>query len=157
VVLVGCQPAPQNGPDLTGVDEFLVRSYGDDAIRNALVTQSTLFPYHFVNGTAQLNSLGEHDLAILVDHLQDNQGRIRVLPGAEDRSLYERRVATVSAALGKAGLDVSRVQVGEAMPAGDGLESGKVIEALEAKSSAASVSSGGYGGTSMTTVSSGGH
>ena len=53
----GCDASSAREKDRAALDEWLVNSYGDDAIRNALISQHTLYPYHFVPNDEELNAL----------------------------------------------------------------------------------------------------
>ncbi len=43
----------------------------EDSITNGIVSQRTIFPYHFLADTAQLNELGERDLHVLATYYKD--------------------------------------------------------------------------------------
>ena len=58
--------------------EWMVRYYSDAAIENAIIAQQAMFPYHFVEGGAQLNELGQRDLAILAEHYSKQPGTLHI-------------------------------------------------------------------------------
>src|ERR1044071_5771977 len=68
-------------PEQEAIDAALVHAVSDTAINNAIITQHTLFPYHFVSGTAELNELGQRELAVLCDHYRANGGAATVREG----------------------------------------------------------------------------
>ena len=132
IFVLGCQEQ-QAGPtvDTSGVNRKIVDTYSDLAIQNAIISQHTLYPYHFVNNSAQLNGLGERDLSVLVQHFQDNPGRINVQQGSVDSVLYQSRAQTVYEKLLAGGIPDEKVRIATGMPGGEGIASNAVIEILE--------------------------
>src|SRR5436190_13611283 len=80
-------------------NRWTVQTLDDESISNAIITQHTLYPYHFVNGSAELNKLGERDVKVLAGHLVRTPGDISLRRGAEAQGLYDARVASVTKAL----------------------------------------------------------
>jgi hypothetical protein len=132
VVFCGCQEQ-QAGPtvDQSQVNRKIVDTYSDLMIQNAVVAQHTLYPYHFVNNSAQLNGLGERDLAALVQHFQENPGQITVHQGKTEPLLYQSRAQTVYEKLLAGDIPDSKIKIVSGMPGGDGIQSNAVIEILE--------------------------
>ena len=100
------------------VDAWTITSANDQAVRDALVRQSTMYPYHFVTGGAHLNTLGASDLATLIGHFQTYPGRLSIRRGNAAKPLYDARVAEVLAALATGGIDVDRIAVVDLPAAG---------------------------------------
>jgi outer membrane protein OmpA-like peptidoglycan-associated protein len=76
-LMVGCstsrmccdKPLTDLGPEERRfANELMANSFRDESIRNGIVAQHTIYPYHFVADTAQLNELGEHALEVLAAH-----------------------------------------------------------------------------------------
>ena len=131
ILLVGCQEQ-QAGPtvDESQVNRKIVDTYSDLMIQNAVIAQHTLYPYHFVNNSALLNNLGERDLAVLIQHFQENPGQIAVQQGKTDKLLYQSRAQTVYEKLLAGGVPDSKIKIVSEMPGGDGIQSNAVIEIL---------------------------
>src|SRR6267142_704023 len=114
------------------------------SLNNAIVSQHTLYPYHFVTGSAELNELGARDLNVLVAHFLIAGGDLNVRRGETGQPLYESRVKTVLERLAAAGVTSSSVAVKDGLPGGEGISSERVLVILKGKMSK---------GTAMTTGS----
>lgn len=152
--LGSCSTASTN-PELEGRDS----AWAGEAIRNAslnnaIITQHTLYPYHFAGGSAELNDLGERDLHVLADHFMKAQagmpGELNVRRGSASPSLYEARVKFVLECLTVHGVEGGMVAVKDGLPGGDGMASERVIvilkEKMEKQSPDSNTSSGSGGG-----------
>lgn len=133
VLLAGCQESTAKGPDDRVVNTRLMNSYNDTAIQNAIISQHTLFAYHFVQDGPQLNELGERDLAVLTQHFARNGGSLNIRRHDLPTELYQARVNTVRERLKEAGIDMERVSISDAMPGGSGMASESVLVILESK------------------------
>jgi outer membrane protein OmpA-like peptidoglycan-associated protein len=51
-------------------NEMLATAFTDESIENGIITERTIFPYHFVTNTGYLNELGERDLRVLARHFE---------------------------------------------------------------------------------------
>lgn len=134
MILNGCGEEKIIGPapiDQNTVNQKLTASYSDLAIQNAIIAQHTLFPYHFVNNSAQLNALGERDLAVLAAHFRQNPGKIVLVQGQTEPLLYQSRAQTVYEKLLQAGIPNEKIQIGSGFAGGEGIPSTAVIEILE--------------------------
>jgi hypothetical protein len=109
------------------VDAWAVTSANDQAVRDALIRQSTMYPYHFVTNDAGLNDLGASDLTALMAHFRSYPGRLSIRRGGEPEALYNARVAGVLAALAAGGVDKDRITVVDLPADGDGMPSNDVI------------------------------
>ena len=123
LVIAGCQ----RGAASHATNVRIVRSINDRAIQNAIVTQQTLYSYHFVTNSAALNELGECELAVLAGHYREHPGTLKLRRGNTPEELYEARIQTVMDALARAGVDTGRIQIEEGMPGGDGMPSEQVL------------------------------
>ncbi len=139
----GCGPqAPDPQAAQSEINAWLARSYSDEAIKNAIITQHTLFPYHFEQNGAKLNRLGEHDLGILAEHFKAHPGRLSIRQGDAGRTVYRARANAVVKALAAAGVKARTVTITNQLPGGDGADSDRVIDALVGEDSKQSASSG---------------
>jgi len=127
VFLMGCQESTAEGPDERAVNTRLVNSYNDTAIQNAIVSQHTLYAYHFIQDGPELNELGERDLAVLTRHFIKNGGSLNIRRHDIPAELYQARVNTVRDRLKEAGIDMERVRVSDGMPGGSGMASERVL------------------------------
>jgi len=133
VLLAGCEESTTKGPDERVVNTRLMNSYNDTAIQNAIVSQHTLFAYHFVQDGPELNELGERDLAVLARHFIRNGGYLNIRRHDIPAELYQARVNAVQERLREAGIEMERVRVSDGMPGGSGIASERVLVILEAK------------------------
>jgi hypothetical protein len=133
VVLCGCQEKQQAEPtvDTSQVNRKIVDTYSDLAIQNAIIAQHTLYPYHFINNSAQLNGLGERDLSVLVQHFHDNPGQLVLQQGGTESLLYQSRAQTVYEKLLQGGIPDEKIRITDGMPGGNGMASNSMIEILE--------------------------
>ena len=133
ILLMGCQENAAQGPDELAVNTRLVNSYNDTAVQNAIISQHTLYAYHFVQDGPELTELGERDLAVLARHLAVNGGDLNIRRHDTPAELYQARVSTVRERLREAGIDMERVRVSEGMPGGSGMASESVLVILASK------------------------
>jgi hypothetical protein len=129
--LVGCRAENKGAERGRPLDTWLARTIRDEGMRNAIITQRTLFPYHFITDSEELNELGKLDLAVLVRHYRDYPGSLNVRRGDADTTLYEGRVKKVRDLLEKAGLNAQAMKIADAMPGGPGVQSEHAIRILE--------------------------
>ena len=111
------------------------------SLNNAIVSQHTLYPYHFVAGTGELNDLGARDLNVLTDHFLKAGGDLNVRRGGASQAVYDARVKTVLEKLAAAGVQSGAVAVKDGLPGGEGLASESVIVILKEKMSKESMGS----------------
>jgi hypothetical protein len=132
----------QKGPNERLINTKLINTYNDMAIENAIITQHTLYPYHFVQNSEELNELGFRDFGVLAGHFLENPGTLNI---RQDYSvadaLYERRVEHIREMLGKAGVDSARINIEDGMPGGSGVSSERVLLILEKSKEAPSTRS----------------
>ena len=134
IVFCGCQEEQAEPTvDTSEVNRKIVDTYSDLMIQNAIVAQHTLYPYHFVNNSAQLNDLGEKDLSVLIQHFQENPGQLVLQQGGVESLLYQSRAQTVYEKLLQGGIPDGKIRINDGMPGGDGIASNAVIEILESE------------------------
>ena len=138
LLLTGCasdnkniETATPSAEQQTAADRWMVNSIEDSAINNGIVTQHTLFPYHFEADHDCLNELGLRDLTTLANHFRGISGQINVRRGNVPETLYRARLDSISKRLAQMGLDSSRITLADALPAGQGLTSEQVIHILQ--------------------------
>lgn len=135
VLLCGCyveeEQVTTSDDPLLMEERPVIDLYNDLAIQNAIITQRTIYPYHFDNNSATLNTLGQRDMAVLANHFVQNPGELAVRRGDAAQDLYRKRVETVMARLAESGVEQGRIRVGDGMPGGDGMSTTDMIEVLE--------------------------
>jgi hypothetical protein len=132
LIAVGCtENVQQEDPNRRLFNTQLVNSFSDIAMQNAIISEHTLYPYHFVKNGADLNELGQRDLAVLTKHFMQNPGRLNVRQDSISADVYEARVNTVLDQMKEAGIDTERVNISDGMPGGSGMPSETVLIILE--------------------------
>lgn len=130
--LAGCASQGAKGPQRhAALNTALVERLHAGSVENAVIRQQSLFPYHFVAETAELNGLGRHDLGILADHYRSHGGVLRVARGNAPSALYDARLRAVREYLAASGVDADRLAISDAVPGGDGATAARVIEIME--------------------------
>ena len=136
VMMAGCHstetdlaPAVPVSTVSPAADAALVELYRQDQEEQAIIRQHTLYPYHFVDGSDTLNEAGHRELTVLARHFAASPGSISLQRGNASPALYDRRAATVLAAMTNAGVD--QVTIVDELPAGDGLSSTHILLILE--------------------------
>ena len=110
---------------------WMVATPQQDMVRGAVIAQATIYPYHFVHGSAELNELGARDVGYLAEHFVGHAGGMNVRRGATDDTLYEARVKTVRQMLTTAGVPEDRIAISDGHPGGDGLRAERALYVLE--------------------------
>lgn len=129
-LLSGCCPEAWRSKQRHLVNARLVNWPFDTSVSNGVIRQHTLFPYHFVNGAAGLNELGQHDLMVLAARYKEYPGKVNIRRGDADEALYRARVKTVLEDLTEAGVEAGRIQIADDLPGGDGIPSERVVTIL---------------------------
>lgn len=115
------------------MNAWTVDQYHRDSQEAAIVSQHTLYPYHFVANSADLNELGERDLGVLADHYRDNPGRMNVRRAGTPPDIYKARLDTVTAMLSERGVDPERIRIADGPAGGEGISSARMLVILEEK------------------------
>jgi hypothetical protein len=126
VLLAGCNEERADQPTKK-LDVELVNTLNNLQVENAIVTQRTLYPYHFVTGGAGLNDLGQRDLLVLARHFKEQPGALNIRQGEVDATLYRARVTQVQNRLKEAGVDLRRMTFEDGMPGGPGMRSESIV------------------------------
>ena len=138
-ILVGCGtavfPEPSRPAKLTyeqrhWADSWMVSSLQEQTVRNAVLRQHTIFPYHFEGDSAELNAIGKRDLAILAGQFRNHAGRLNVRRDEACDRLFQERVASVRAFLWHEGVPPGNVRIADACAGGDGMDSEQTMEVL---------------------------
>lgn len=109
----------------------LMSSFSDIAMQNALIAQHTLFPYHFVMDSAELNELGEHDFSVLVKHFTEKPGHLNIRRDNVSTEIYNARVTLIHDRLEEAGIDTGRIRISDGMAGGPGITTERILQILE--------------------------
>ena len=135
ILFCGCnETAKEKDIDKSLINAELVNALNDTAMRNAIISQHTIFPYHFAENSDKLNELGGRDLSVLAGHFKDNPGPLNVRRNNTTEELYQARVNFVLNRLKQAAVETSRISVSDGMPGGDGMPSEKVLNIMKNKS-----------------------
>ena len=141
ILAAGCNQNQEKTPDKPTINAQLIKTYNDMALENAIISQHTLYPYHFVQNGADLNELGKRDLGVLIKHFITEPGYLNIRKGDTPDELYAKRVELIYQILQKAGLNMDRINIGDNMPGGSGIASETIIVILEKASEAISSTS----------------
>ncbi len=131
ILLMGCNESAERNRDRHIINRELVNTYSDIAVQNAIISQHTLYPYHFEKNSAELNELGERDLGILATHFAKNPGQLNLRHDGVSADIYRARIELVLDKLQEAGINVGQMSVADGMPGGSGMLSEKIITVLK--------------------------
>ena len=112
--LVFCWPGAEDQAEKQSkknLDVELVNTLNNIGVENAIITQHTLYPYHFGADAGELNELGQRDLMVLARHFKEHPGILNIRRGETAAQLYDARVAHVLSRLKDAGVETSRMSV----------------------------------------------
>ena len=130
ILFAGCSEMKQN-QNRHLINSGLINTYKDASVHNAIISQHTLYPYHFVNNAAELNELGLHDIDVLSAHFAENPGQLNIRHGNVSTNLYVDRINFVLDKLKEAGINTKQVNITDGMPGGSGITSDAIIVILE--------------------------
>ena len=130
MLFAGCSEMKQN-QNRHVINGGLINTYKDASVHNAIISQHTLYPYHFVNNAAELNELGMRDIAVLSAHFAENPGQLNIRHGNIPTDLYAGRINFVLDKLKEAGINTKQVNITDGMPGGSGITSDAIIVILE--------------------------
>ncbi len=148
MLVVGCEEEQAGNQTTKNLDVELVNTLNNIQVENAIITQHTLYPYHFGVDAGELNDLGQRDLMVLAGHFKDHPGILNIRRGETAAQLYDARVAHVLSQLKEAGVETSRMNVSDGMPGGSGMPAERVVTILQVQVEEAvptSMSSGSNG------------
>lgn len=132
-LVVGCSEEQAGEQTRKNLDVELVNTLNNVGVENAIITQHTLYPYHFGVDAGELNELGQRDLMVLARHFKDHPGILNIRRGEAMDVLYEARVAHVLTRLKDAGVETARMSVSDGMPGGPGMPSERVVTIVQAQ------------------------
>jgi hypothetical protein len=121
-------------------NEQIVRTLFDQDVRNAIVAERTVYPYHFDPDHSSLNELGERQVEVLAPAHRGPRVRISVLRGDADAALYDARVQAVRQRLVASGRDPATLTITEDAPGGRGISSKSVVEFMQQRENGDSAS-----------------
>ncbi len=130
-LLSGCNDQRTANRENGSLDVELVRTLNNIGVENAIITQHTLYPYHFEANAGELNELGQRDLSVLARHFAEHPGVLNIHRGDVTEELYQKRIAHVLSGLQAAGVEMSRMSISEGMPGGSGMSSERVVTILQ--------------------------
>ncbi len=130
MLFTGCSEVEQNQNRYL-INSELINTYQDTSVQNAIISQHTLYPYHFVNNGAELNELGLRDIAVLSAHFAKNPGQLNIRHGSVSTNLYVDRIKFVLDKLKEAGINTKQVNITDGMPGGSGITSDAIIVILK--------------------------
>jgi hypothetical protein len=106
---------------------WLVESFRDAAIENAIVREHTIYPYQFIQNSADMTELGRRDMRVLAEFFRDNPGQLNVRKADTPDELYDKRVKKVVRELADAGVDMDRMDISDGLPGGDGITGSEAV------------------------------
>ena len=134
-LMAGCNENVGSRSDRHMINGELINAYNNIAVQNAVITQHTLFPYHFVKNGADLNELGSSDLKVLTEHFLKYPGQLNIRRGDTPKDLYQARIDLVLEKMLEAGLESDKIRISDDMPGGSGMPSEKILTILENETS----------------------
>ena len=146
-ILGGCQDAISMDPESdAALDISLAESARSRPIKEAVIAHHVLYPYHFVSNAAELNELGLRDVAIMAEHFSNHPGSINIRRQDMPAALFQARVEAVCQALGKDNVDIKRIVIEDTLPAGDGMDSQRVLRIMAERPQTGGATAGETGG-----------
>lgn len=127
VLIAGCSENMEKSLDKQMMNNELINSYNNISVQNAIISQHTLFPYHFVKNGEELNELGNSDLNVLAKHFLKYPGKLNIRRGNVPQDLYQGRINFVLEQLKEAGVEDDQISVSDGMPGGSGMLSEKIL------------------------------
>lgn len=118
---LGCASPSAQKASLTEGQLWVGAAIRQASLDRAIVAERTIYPFHFVAGSADLNDLGSRDLGVLARHAAEHGGTIQLHRGRTSFELYAARTRSVRAALQAQGVDLERVAVVDEPPFGPGI------------------------------------
>ncbi|MBI4558835.1 MAG: hypothetical protein HY706_14730, partial [Candidatus Hydrogenedentes bacterium] len=80
ILVTGCTMWPRLEQERLG-NVSMVNMLFQESAENAVITERTIRPWHFISDTAVLNEVGEHDLEVLADHFKNHGGNLHMPQG----------------------------------------------------------------------------
>jgi hypothetical protein len=153
-LLAGCN-SPHSEDNMPGRQNlFSGDTFRAAQVNKAIITQRTIWAYHFVTNTAELNPLGMRDLSVLAGYFAQHKGDVRIRRSGASQVLYDARVAAVVNSMVAAGVSKNQITVTDAPPGGTGVASERVVTVLSEGLALSQGASGGSSGSTGTGMSS---
>ena len=71
-------------------NKLMANSFFDESVENGIISQRTVYPYHFVPDSARLNELGERDLQVLAAYYKDRLAVKKVIKNVKVYFDYDK-------------------------------------------------------------------
>jgi hypothetical protein len=123
------------------INRAIIEGYRTQQVDNGIIRQRALYPYHFDQDTAVLNSLGMRAVHVLSHHFKTTSGTLSVRAGDAPDELYQARLEEVRRRMADAGVDLARITIADALPGGDGISSDQIVIINERLKESTSLSS----------------
>lgn len=136
-LLAGCKASDSGMEREHAVNSWMVNTLKNNAVENAIISQRTLYPYHFVPDSPRLNELGRSDLGVLASHFRRAPGKLCLRRGDACDELYAARSKEVRGLLAVQGVDAEGIEISDGIAGGDGNPSDRVLWGLEKERTAA--------------------
>jgi hypothetical protein len=136
MAVAGCTTPKDGGEAPRGAENlWAMESIIAAEVNRAIIRQSSLFPYHYIDGSDELNPLGRRDLNVLTDHYQRAIGlhkpcQLRIRQGGADEDLYQARIETVLESLLDAGILREDITVTQNLAGGPGMSSDRLVNVI---------------------------
>ena len=127
----------------TEMNEMSLRLHFVVAQEAAIIRQHTIYPYHFVPHSAELNGLGMREVDVLARHRVRYPGPVNLRHGDESEELYETRIQTLFDRFASAGLPRESIRIADGLPGGEGASSEEVVIIRSRMTGRSGSSSGG--------------
>jgi hypothetical protein len=121
---------------------WMVNALKSEAVENAVISQRTLYAYHFVDGSDQLNELGRSDLEILAGHYRKAPGALNIRRSGLGDEIYAARVEFVRSFLEDRGVELERMAFADGLPGGSGAPADRVARSLKRDDAAKPLTAG---------------
>jgi len=127
ILMIGCHENMEQNPPEPVINSQLINTHNDIALENAIISQHTLYRYHFINNGTELNELGKHDLAVLTRHFIKEAGHLNIRKRNTSEEVYKARVESVQKRLKETGINMDRISISDYMPGGSGITSENIL------------------------------
>ena len=146
--MIGCRNRSEEQLAQQGaMNEAAIRLIMDEAARNAVVAEHTIYSHHFVPNDVVLNELGERQVDTLAEAYRAAPGPLNVARGDSSDAQYRGRVQTVLRRLAQGGVNTDRIKVTQGLPGGEGMSSARAAELVEQRPGGVITGGAGSGST----------
>jgi hypothetical protein len=113
------------------MDAWYVDTQMQGDIQSGLITQRTVYPWHFDAESARLTPLARRDLTVLAGYYKTTPGSLVLVRGEASDGLYAARQAAVRDVLRDAGVDVGTVAIADGVPGGRGISGQYIVDSVK--------------------------